>query len=110
MGKNPQFIYTDDEAVFPTSYLQKYFKDEGIQHYITRGHAPFGEVAFKTFKGQLYKRIEADEKRARKNTTDWLHFWNTIDLQKMKHSTIEMTPSEARKPKNEFREKMKIST
>ena len=26
MGKKPQFIYTDDETSFSTSYLQKYFK------------------------------------------------------------------------------------
>ena len=63
MGKKPELIYTDDGTAFSTAYLQEYFKDEGIQHYITRGHAPFAEVAIKTFKSQLYKRIEADEKK-----------------------------------------------
>ena len=103
MGKKPQFIYTDDETSFSTSYLQKYFKDEGIQHYITRGHAPFAEVAIKTFKTQLYKRVEADEKRNKKDIqwTDYiLKFylltttkWNTQPhpLPQMKQENHEMS-------------------
>ena len=112
MGKKPEFIYTDDETSFSTHYLSKYFKDEGIQHYITRGHAPFAEVAIKTFKTQLYKRVEADEKKGKKHI-DWSNYIFEILLtynNKMKHSTTELTPSEARKPQNEFRVKMNIST
>ena len=112
MGKVPKFIYTDDETSFSTSYLEKYFKDEGIHHYITRGHAPFAEVAIKTFKLQLYKRVEADEKKGKKNI-DWSDYIFEILLtynNKMKHSTIGMTPNEARKKENEFKVKMNIST
>ena len=112
MGKVPKFIYTDDETSFSTSCLEKYFKDEGIHHYITRGHAPFAEVAIKTFKLQLYKRVEADEKKGKKNI-DWSDYIFEILLtynNKMKHSTIGMTPNEARKKENEFKVKMNIST
>ena len=112
MGKKCELLYTDDETAFSTEYLQKYFKDEGIKHYITRGHAPFAEVAIKTFKLQLYKRIEADEKKG-KNNIDWSNYIFEILLtynNKMKHSAINMTPIEARKPKNEFQVKMNLST
>lgn len=82
-------------------YLSKHFKDEGIQHYITRGHAPFAQVVIITFKLQLYRRIEADEKNV-----DWSnHIFEkllTCD-KKMKHSTTELTPSEARKLQNDFK-------
>ena len=111
MGKKPEFIYTDDEPAFSTSYLQKYFKDEGIHHYITGGHAPFAEVAIKTFKLQLYKRVEADEKKGKKHI-DWSDYIFEILLtynNKMKHSTIGMTPVEARKKENEFNVKLNIS-
>ena len=112
MGRKCKFIYTDDETSFSTSYLQKYFKDEGIQHYITRGHAPFAEVAIKTFKTQLYKRIETDEKRNKKGIqwTDYIFEILLTYNNKMKHSTTEMTPSEAKKSQNEFKVKMNIST
>ena len=112
MGKKPEFIYTDDETAFSTAYLQKYFKDEGIHHYITRGHAPFAEVAIKTFKTQLYKRIEADEKKGKKDI-DWSNYIFEILLtynNKLNPSTTELTPSEARKPQNEFKVKLNIST
>ena len=112
MGKKPQFIYTDDETSFSTSYLQKYFKDEGIQHYITRGHAPFAEVAIKTFKTQLYKRVEADEKKNKKDIqwTDYIFEILLTYNNKMEHSTTSLTPNEARKPRNEFNVKLNIST
>ena len=35
---------------------------KGIEHYTTRGHASFSEVAIKTFKKMLYDRVEANEK------------------------------------------------
>ena len=72
----------------------------------------FAEVAIKTFKLQLYKRVEADEKKGKKNI-DWSDYIFEILLtynNKMKHSTIGMTPNEARKKENEFKVKMNIST
>ena len=105
MGKKPEIIYTDEETSFSTDYLQKYFKEQGIQHYITRGHATFAEVAIKTFKPQLYKRVEADEKKGKKNI-DWSDYIFEILLtynNKMVRSTTELAPNEARKPQSELK-------
>ena len=65
MGKKPKIIYTDDEGALNTEAIQKYLKDENIQHHRTRGHPNFAERAIRTFKDMLYKRVEVDEKRGR---------------------------------------------
>ena len=41
MGKKPKIIYTDDEGALSTEAIQKYLKDEDIQHHRTRGHPNF---------------------------------------------------------------------
>ena len=111
MGGLCKLLYTDDETSFSTKYIQEYFKDKGIQHYITRHHAAFAEVAIKTFKRMLYDRIEADEKKGKTNI-DWQDYVFEILLtynNKMVHSTTGFLPRDAKLPKNEFEVKLNIS-
>ena len=68
MGKKPEIIYTDDEGALNKEAIQKYLKDENIEHHRTRAHPNFSERAIRTFKDMLYKRVEADEKRERKTS------------------------------------------
>ena len=67
MGKKPRIIYTDDEGALNKEAIQKYLKDENIEHHRTRAHPNFSERAIRTFKDMLYKRVEADEKKGKQN-------------------------------------------
>ena len=67
MGKKPEIIYTDDEGAMNKEAIQKYLKDENIEHHRTRAHPNFAERAIRTFKDMLYRRVEADEKKGKQN-------------------------------------------
>ena len=112
MKGKPRILYTDDEKSFSTEALQKYLKDEGILHHVTRGHANFSERAIRTFKDMLYKRIDADENKGKENIQ-----WNDYIFQivltynsKMKHSATGKTPVDAMKKENELSVRMKIAS
>ena len=111
MGKKPKIIYTDDEGALNTEAIQKYLKDENIQHHRTRGHPNFAERAIRTFKDMLYKRVEVDEKK-NKETIQWTDYILEILLtynNQMKHSATGLTPKDARKPSNQFKVKLNIT-
>ena len=77
----------------------------------TRGHAPFAEVAIKTSKLNVHKRIEAEqEDKKRIQWTDYILETPLTYDNKVKHLTTELTSNEARRPQNEFGVKMNIST
>ena len=67
MGKKPKILYTDDERGIASQEFNDFIEDEGIELYRTRGHAAFAERAVRTFKDMLFKRVEADEKKGKKN-------------------------------------------
>ena len=67
MGKKPPLICTDDEGACNKEAIQKYLKDENIEHHRTKAHPSFSERAIRTFKDVLYKRVEADEKKGTQN-------------------------------------------
>ena len=110
MGKKPKLLYTDNESALNTPAIQEYLKKEGIQHHTTRGHAQFSERAIRSFKDMVYKRIEADEKKGKQNI-QWTDYLSEILLtynQIMVHSSHNMTPTEAKKPRNEYKVKMEL--
>ena len=110
MGKFPKILYTDDESALNTKSIQDYLKEKGIQHHTTRGHPNFSERAIRSFKDALYKRIEADDKKGKQNI-DWRDYIFQILLtynNKSIHSSIKMTPNEARKNKNEYEVKINL--
>ena len=63
--KRPKIIYSDDEKALSTDAIQKYLKDEGIHHHITRGHANFSERAIRSFKDMLINALTMTWKRTR---------------------------------------------
>ena len=114
MGKKPEIIYTDDEGALNKEAIQKYLKDENIEHHRTRAHPNFSERAIRTFKDMLYKRVEADEKKNKQNKQNiqWPDYILEILLtynNQMKHSATGFTPKEARKPSNQFKVKLKLT-
>ena len=111
MGKKPEIIYTDDEGALNKEAIQKYLKDENIEHHRTRAHPNFSEGAIRTFKDMLYRRVEADEKKGKQNI-QWPDYILEILLtynNQMKHSATGFTPKEARKPSNQFKVKLNLT-
>jgi hypothetical protein len=107
MGHKPEILYSDDETALSTDAIQKYLKDENIKHIITRTHAWFAERAIRTFKEMLYKRIE----NSKEKKPQWKDFIFEILLtynNKLKHSSTNHTPNEARNNKNELNVKINM--
>ena len=112
MGKKPKMIYTDDERAIAGEDFKDYVEGEGITLHRTRGHPAFAERFIRTYKDMLFKRVEADEKKGKAHI-QWTDYNLEIMLtynDKMKHSAINMTPSEARKDKNEFRAMINVAS
>ena len=111
MGGKPKFLYTDDEPALSSNSIRQYLQEENIQHHRTRGHANFAERGIRSFKDQLYKRVEADENKGKTNIqwTDYIFEILLTYNNKNIHSTTKFTPSQAKLPKNEFEVKLNIS-
>lgn len=111
MFKKPKLIYTDDEKSFSTTAIQKYFIDNKISHYITKHHAAFGERFIRTFKNMLYKRIDNDIKAEVYINPQWKDYIEDIMINynyKNKHSSINMTPDNARRATNQLEVKTQL--
>ena len=99
LGGKPKVIYADGEGSFNGKYVQQYLKENDIQLIMTLTHAAIVERAIRTVKDMLYKRLEHDSSRP----------WYGDLLQQVvfvynfmrSHTTLGMSPNEARKPKNE---------
>lgn len=101
MGGKPQILYTDGETALNTDAIQTYLKEHNIKHLVTRTSAWFAERGVRTFKSMLYKRIE----NSKNKNIQWNDFIYEILLtynNKLINSSTKYTPSEARKPSNEF--------
>ena len=110
MGKKPKMIYVDDEGSFNNQSVIDYLDEENIEIHRTRGHPAFAERSIRTVKDMLYKRVEADEKKGKQNI-QWTDYLSEILLtynQIMVHSSHNMTPTEAKKPRNEYKVKMEL--
>ena len=111
MGKKPKMVYTDDERGIASQEFNDFIEDEGIELYRTRGHPAFAERMIRTFKDMLFKRVEADEKKGKKNI-QWVDYILEIMLtynNKNIHSAINMTPKEASKKEHEFKAMVSVA-
>jgi transposase InsO family protein len=100
LGGTPEIFHTDDEGAYNASILKLYFEKNNIKHIITRKHAPMAEVAIKTIKNMLYKRMK------RETTRPWYELVHEILFvinYMRKHSSHGMTPKDARKPENHMK-------
>jgi hypothetical protein len=98
MHGKPEMLYSDNEGSWSTGTLiDKYFQAEKIQHIITRSHAPVAERTIRTIKSMVYQRVEKTKEK-------WYNVIGPVVLvynNRMVHSSVKMTPNEARKPVNE---------
>ena len=105
MGGKPEMIYSDNEGAWSTGTLiDKYFQAEKIQHIITRSHAPVAERTIRTIKSMVYQRVEKTKEK-------WYNVIGPVVLiynNRMVHSSVKMTPNEARKPANEVNVRLNL--
>ena len=111
MGKKPKMFYSDEEGSLYSKTIIEYLEQEKIEMHRTRGHPAFAERFIRSFKDMLFKRVEADEKKGKANIqwTDYIFEILLTYNNKNVHSTTKFTPSEAKKPENEFEVKLNIS-
>ena len=112
MGDKPDMIYADEEGSLTGSKvdIRGALKDRGIELYTTRGHPNFAERFIRTFKDMLFKRVEADIKKGKQNI-QWVDYIFQIMVtynDKMKHSSTQFTPKEARDKRNEYAVKLNL--
>ena len=104
MGGKPETIYSDNEGAFVSNEIQKYFNDSNIRHITTLSHAPVAERQIRTIKSMIYQRVEHSKRK-------WYDVLGPVLLvynNRMVHSSIKMTPNEARKPSNELNVKLNL--
>ena len=97
----PMSIYSDDDGAFK-SKVKEFIDGEGINQIVTLTHANVVERFIRTFKDALYKRIDNNKNE---NNVQWTEFIFEVMLtynNKLKHSSHEMTPNDARKKSNEM--------
>ena len=89
----------------------EYLEDKKIEIHRTRGHPAFAERFIKTYKNKLFKRVEADKKKGKEHI-QWTDYNFEILLtynDKNIHSSHNLTPKDARLPKNELKVKLILS-
>ena len=104
MGGYPKTLHTDNEGALSSTQIQSYFKEHNIFHVVTLSHSVFAERMIRTVKNMRYKRIG-------KSGKPWYEFIYPVLLtynRLMIHSTIKMTPEDARKPSSQFKVKMNL--
>jgi transposase InsO family protein len=104
MGGKPKTVYSDNEGAFVSNEIQKYFKEKGIRHITTLGHAPVAERQIRTIKNMVYPRVE-------KTGQKWHEVLYAVMLtynNKLVHSITKFTPAEAMKPSNHLDVKLNL--
>ena len=105
VGK-PKNIYTDNEGAWSRgSEINKYFKDENINHIITLSHPNVSERAIRTIKDEIYKRVKLPSDK------NWSELLYPILLKynfKSVHNSTNLKPSEADKTHNQFYAKLNL--
>ena len=105
VGK-PKNVYTDNEGAWSRgSEINKYFKDENINHIITLAHPNVSERAIRTIKDEIYKRVKLPSD---KNWSDLLYPILLKYNFKSVHNSTNLKPSEADKKENEFYAKLNL--
>ena len=110
MGKKPTFILSDDEPALNSKDVLVYLETEGIEKLTTRSHAHVVERFIRTFKFLLYKRIDHELKQGKENVqwTNYIFAVLTTYNLKNDHSSIGMTPAEAKRDNNKIDAKINM--
>ena len=98
MGGFPKTMLSDNEGSFNSTLIKSYLTQHNIRQIFTLGHASYAERAIRTIKSMIYKRIE-------KHKAKWTELLFSVLLtynHKLIHTSIGMTPNEARQSSNQM--------
>ena len=97
MGK-PKQLYSDEESSFRANVFFKFIGGNYIKHIQTSTHAPSAERFIRTFKDNLYRRLDG----LKQDKSDWVKHVSSIltKYNNTEHSTIQIKPVEAVKSEN----------
>ena len=99
MGGEPKTIFSDGEGALATNDLKTYLEKENIRLLQTRSHAAYAERHIRTIKDMLFKRLEFKKFEVKK----WVDLLPEVLKQyneKMIHSSHDLTPAQAKLPRN----------
>ena len=97
MGK-PKQLYSDEESSFRAKVFFRFIYGSVIKHIQTSTHALSAEIFIRTFKDNLYRRLDGlkqERKEWTKHVPSILTKYNNTE-----HSTIEIKPNEAKLHQN----------
>ena len=98
---HPKQIYTDMEgAITNKEFISWITNTKKIKHITTATHAHTVERFNRTLKENIIKRLEADNKGREEWTSELYYVLNKYNNNTI-HSTIDMTPNDAKKKSNE---------
>ena len=92
MGK-PTQLYSDEESSFRAKVFFRFIYETDIKHIKTSTHAPSAERFIRTFKDNLYRRLDG----SKQDKSDWVKHVSSILTKNIntEHSTIQIKPVEA---------------
>ena len=99
IGK-PKTIYSDLEGSMLSNNFIKFLNENNIKHITTLNHAGYAEVFIRTLKQLIHYRLEGENK----DLNRWIDVLKQV-LSKYnlsEHSSIKMSPYQARQPKNKM--------
>ena len=96
LGGKPHSIYSDAEASMTKPEAQTWFRQQGIVHNITLGHAPVAERMIGVIKNKIVEKLG----EPRQNW--WTEVDSVVDEYNREHvsRSTQMTPNNAHKPEN----------
>ena len=97
IGGTPKVLVSDTEGALVSNELNRFYKENNIQHIITRQHAGVAERMVRTLKGMIFKRLKYETDKT------WYEIIHEclVVLNYMRKSTATgFIPNEARKKEN----------
>ena len=94
----PKQLYPDEESSFRAKVFFRFMNDNDTEHVQTSTHAPSVERFIRTFKGNLYRRLDG----LKQNKSDWVkHVKNIVTKNNnTEHNTTNIKPLDAVKKGN----------
>ena len=94
----PKQLYSDEESSFRAKVFFRFINENDITHIQTSTHAPSAERFTRTFKDNLYRRLDG----FKQERTEWTKHVSSILTKhnNTEHPTIHIKPSEAVKQEN----------
>jgi len=105
LGGTPRVLGSDMEGSLLSPELNKFYKDNNIEHIIFRSHAHTAERMVRTLKGMIFKRLDHEHD---KTWHEVVHECLVVLNYMRKSSSTGFIPNEARKKENWWHVKVNL--